>query len=63
MKICYRCGERYAGWHGTDCQSCGEDFCVFSHQEISDILNNLIIEELVTQEQVKESGYNVYDSD
>lgn len=58
MKLCYRCGEKYSGVHDNNCESCNEQFCVFSHQEISDILNNLVIEEIITEKQIMESGYN-----
>lgn len=52
LRICYRCGERYRGHEEedqVDCPSCGEKECVFTHQQMADILNNLYVNGLIEE--------------
>jgi len=52
MCICFRCGEEHEVAYVT-CESCGEDYCVFSYQEMADILNDLYIRNIISKDDIR----------
>lgn len=53
MFICYRCGEQYEEVESTSCQECGEVECVFTHQQMADVLNNLYIKGIIEEADIE----------